>query len=251
MKSLNRFSVLAALLLVCLLCLASGRGFAAFEVPHYKGYITDNADVVSPEIEAKIAQIARELDNKTNAQIAVLTVNSLDGTPLETAALQTARKWGVGDKKANSGLLILLAVQDRKLRTEIGYGIEGIITDGTSGQVQDEVMLPAFRAGDYGIGLLNGTAVYADRIARSYDVQLQSLSAEGGTLPPPVQEDRSIPGFLIPFIILFFFLSLFGRRRHGFFGGGYYGGGGFGSSGGGFGGFGGGGFGGGGSSRGW
>lgn len=237
---------------------------AAFQIPQHQGYVTDNADVLSPQAEQLLTAISRELDTKTKAQIAVVTVPSLDGTPIENAALQTARQWGVGDKKAgNTGLLILLALQDRRVRTEIGYGIEGIITDGTSGEIQDTYMVPYFREGNYEQGLVQGTAAYASLIARDAGVTLASLSGETAAAleQPPTQEEDDDGSALWPVLLILFFwflLSIIGsRRRGGFFfggpsiGGGFSGGsGGFGG-GGGFGGFGGGGFGGGGSSRGW
>lgn len=240
-------------------------GWAAYQVPPYQGYVTDLAEVLSPEAEAKITQIAEELDQKTKAQIAVLTVPTLDGTPIETASLQTARTWGVGSKQAgNTGLLMLFAIQDRQLRTEVGYGIEGIITDGTAGQVRDEIFVPYFRQGDYETGILTGTAFYAQKIAQANGIELQSLTGEAApdfSQRHAREEAPSLGGsvFLIFFGILFFVIILSalagGRRRGGPFGG-YWGGygGGFGGgfgSGGGFGGFGGGGFGGGGASGRW
>src|SRR5688500_6117702 len=79
--------------------------WAAFQVPPFQGYVTDQANVLSPEAEQKIAQIDEELKRKTTAQIAVLTVDTLDNTPVEQAALETARQWGVGGGEGNTGLL--------------------------------------------------------------------------------------------------------------------------------------------------
>lgn len=233
---------------------------AAFRVPRFDGYVTDRADVLAPETEQRMTAIAEELNRKTQSQIAVLTVLSLEGTPPEQAALETARQWGVGSKKAgNTGLLILLAVQDRKLRTEIGYGLEGIIPDGLSGEIQDTAMLPAFRQGDFNTGLLRGTAIYAATIAKDKNVTLDTLSGQGDLARTEnrqnAEEEGGIGNLFFLLFLLFFILPLLFRRRGGFYGGGFYGGGfgggGFGGGGGGFGGFGGGGFGGGGSSRGW
>lgn len=235
--------------------------WAAFQVPRHEGYVTDQAHVLSPETEQQLTQVAKELDEKTSAQIAVLTVNTLNGTPVEQAALETARAWGVGAQKKNTGLLILVAVQDRQLRTEIGYGLEGMITDGTSGQIQDTYMVPAFRANDYDRGIRNGTLAYAQTIAHAYEVPLTSISQETATA---LAEEKEAGPEATPYLdamvflfILFFFglmiLNLWLRSRFGGGrGGGYYGGfGGGGFDGGSFGGFGGGSFGGGGSSRSW
>lgn len=256
---LNRFLVACALAVVCMVVLGLPV-HAAFKVPKTQGYVTDLADVLSPAAEQQLTALAQELDQKTKAQIAVLTVHTLDGTPIEQAALETGRTWGVGNKKS-MGLLILVAVEDRQLRTEVGYGMEGIITDGTAGQIQDRYMIPWFKQGQYEQGILQGTMAYAQKIARFYEVTLSGLSGQPDF---PVDEthgaDDSVSGafvfLVISFIMLMLFLQALGVfPRHwgggfygGGFGGGFYGGGG-GSSG--FGGFGGGSFGGGGSSRGW
>lgn len=261
--------ILAVLIMVFAASSSHAKAQSQNAIPPYQGYITDQADVLSPEAEQTLTAIAQELDDKTSAQIAVLTVDTIGNKSIEEASLEVARAWGIGDKKENTGLLILVAVSDRKLRTEVGYGLEGIIPDGLSGQIQDEKMLPYFRSGDYETGIVLGTATYADKIAQSYNVTLESLS---GQTAPPAETPATGDGLELSDIIIFLiFLFIFGiwtlienvlrwigilpkrRTRRG--GGGYYGGGWLGGSGGGFsggfGGFGGGGFGGGGSSRGW
>lgn len=233
---------------------------AAFKVPPQDGYVTDNAQVLSEEVEQSLEALATELDQKTKAQLAILTVPTLDDTPLENASLEVARQWGVGDKKHSNGLLILLAVDDHKLRTEIGYGLEGTITDGTSGQIQDQHMLPYFKRGDYQTGLLRGSQAYAYRIAKENQVTLSGLNGQAIDTHPGKKQGKDgeggIPWFTLLFVFFFLLPMFFARRR----GAGYYaspfiggfGGGGYsGDSGSSFGGFGGGDFGGGGSSRGW
>jgi uncharacterized protein len=244
-----------------LLVVSSLPALAAFKPPQYEGYVTDLAQVLSPETRARIEAVAQELDRKKAAQMAVLTVNTLDGTPIEQAALETARTWGVGRKEeGNNGLLILVAVQDHRLRTEIGYGLEGVITDGTSGQIQDQYMIPAFKAGDYERGIWQGAAAYAGTIAQAKGITLEALN---GYTPPqeaaPTAEEDPLAGWVIflfigavMLLMILQSLGIFPGGRGGmYWGGGGFGGGGFGGGGGGFGGFGGGGFGGGGSSRGW
>jgi uncharacterized protein len=240
--------------------------WAAFRVPQTQGYVTDQAGILTPETRDKVTAVARELDEKKAAQLAVLTVDTLGGTPIEQAGLEVARTWGVGRKQeGDNGLLILVAVKDHQLRTEIGYGLEGIITDGTSGYIQDQYMIPAFKAGDYNLGIWQGAAAYAQKIAEAKGIQLDALS---GYTPPQEEEPEEAPfaGWMIFLVIGFIMLLMIlqalgrfprGRGGGGFWGGGGYWGGGFGGGGGGFGGdggfggFGGGGFGGGGSSRNW
>ena len=252
---------------------ADGAGYAAggFQVPAYVGYVNDFSHLLSPESEARITSVAQQLDEQAGVQLAVVTIPSLQGRTVEEAALAIARKWGVGGKKKNTGLLILVSARDRKMRTEIGYGLEGIITDGASGAIQDRYMVPYFKQGDYDQGILNGTMAYATQIAQAYDITLQG-STPTASIPArePVDDFGSLMGALLAFLfahpILWIVIGIMilrnllggGRRRGGFWsgGGGYYGGGfgGGGFSGGGgssFGGFDGGSFGGGGSSRDW
>lgn len=240
----------------------SSSALAAFTPPKFTGYVVDSANVLSPEVEAKMTAVAKEIDDKTDAQIAIVTVPTLDGTPIETASLETGRAWKLGDKSTNKGLLLFVAVNDHKLRTEVGYGLEGLFPDGLTGQVRDDIMVPAFKAGDMGVGLYGAEVFYAQKIAEDQKLTLASLSGETvPTLPPPEEDTELPPGALlllllgiVGFVILSHLMSK-GRGGSGFGGpGGFYmGGGGFGSgsSGGGFGGGGGGSFGGGGSSGDW
>lgn len=249
------------LIAVLLTAIFSAFAYAAFKVPSYKGYVTDLADIISPETEQKITQIAKELKQKTSAEIAVLTIPTLDGTPIEQAGLATGRKWGVGSKKAgNTGLLILVVPDDRQMRIEVGYGLEGIITDGTAGQIRDEFMIPSFKQGNYDQGILQGVAVSALKIATSKDITLESLTGVNTTLSSTEEEafegtaNKAIFAiFMFLFIgyILLQRLGIIPAVRHGSRGGyGGFSGGGFGG-GSSFGGFGGGSFGGGGASGRW
>ncbi|HDQ15409.1 MAG TPA: TPM domain-containing protein, partial [Sediminispirochaeta sp.] len=170
-----------------------------------------------------------------------------------------AEKWGVGSGESDNGVILLMAMAERQVRLEVGYGLEGAIPDGKSGAILDEMVLPFFREGDFGSGFLTGTAALAQEIAAEYDVDLGDIempAAASGSRRSRTDEDGGIPAGLIIFLLIFFFgggrvflpLMLLG----GFGGRGSHRGG-FGSSGfggGGFGGFGGGGFGGGGASRG-
>ncbi len=242
--------------------------WASFKVPQPQGYVTDLAHILSPATTQKITQIAMELDQKTSAQIAVLTVSQLDGTPVEMASLETARTWGIGSKKSGgTGLLIFYAAKDHKLRVEVGYGLEGTITDGTSGEIQDDDMLSAK---SYDQGFLQGVAAYAQKIAQADGVTLASLHGNGVLVLPQSQsqntpQNSGVSALFTLGLFVFLMMIMLSQRFAG--SGGVWGGlftllalnslgglgggnsGGFGGDD--FGGFGGGGFGGGGSTRDW
>ena len=214
------------------------------------GWVNDYAGVIDGANSAKITSLIGELQEKTTAEIAVVTITSLESQNLEDFTNRLFAGWGIGKKGKDNGVMILVAVNERKIRIETGYGVEGVIPDGAAGAIIREDMAPYFRSGDMGAGILAGTYAVANRIAAGYNVQLTGSYApaySGRTRKATVIEKILSFIFMVFMIILFIknpwlFLLLLSSGRHG-------GGGGFG--GGGFGGFGGGSSGGGGASGGW
>jgi uncharacterized protein len=224
--------------------------------PKPRGWVNDHAGILNQSERSLLSALANELERATSAEIAVVTLNTIGTTPIEEYAVDLFEKWGIGKKDKDNGLLILVAVNERQVRIEVGYGLEGVITDGLAGQIIREKIVPEFRQGNFGRGLLAAAATTANLIAKEAGVELREL----GSIPRETYHIRqksaleSLLGNLIYFMFLFF---IFGGRFFifplffPFFGGGRYwsrGGGGFG---GGFGGFGGGLSGGGGASGSW
>jgi uncharacterized protein len=227
------------------------------------GYVNDFAHVLNQSTISEIDDICRQIDEKAHAQIALVTVNSLDGSDIESYAVNLFKKWGIGDKASNRGVLILYAIQDRRARIEVGYGLEPILPDGKVGSFQREAV-PLMRAGDHNGALLLVTERVTDVITQDAGVQLTKSQPHAHT----EQDNQPQPGLSLGTIavlaIVFFivmatplrsivfailFSSLFGGGR-GYGRGGGWSGGGFGG-GGSFGGFGGGSSGGGGASSSW
>jgi uncharacterized protein len=237
------------------------------DLPQPTDYVSDFAHVLSPEAVARLDSLCAQLDHsQANAQIAVVTVRTLDGDDAADYANTLEDKWKVGKKGSDRGVLVLLAVDDHKYRIEPGYGLEGILPDGKVGDIGRE-MVPALRANDYDGAVTGAVDEVAQVIAADAKVTLQD---EPATASQPVSYARHsrVIGKLIMliFLLIFFggssiFRLLLGYGLFssfmggGFRGGGGFGGGGFGgggdSGGGGFGGFGGGGFGGGGAGGSW
>jgi uncharacterized protein len=272
MSSPLRLAKTAAQLLLFLLlvCAASAR---AEQIKNLKpqGYVNDFAGVLSAQAKDKLTALCTEVDQKAQAQISVVTVSSLEGESAEQYSFDLATQWGVGPKQKDRGVLILVAPNDHKYWTQVGYGLEPILPDGKVGGFGREAV-PLLRQNDYSGAALLMTERVAQVIAEDQKVTLNSLS---GAPPPPAEPDNSpapfggiIPILFLVIFILFpvlgFLLRLFfgfggsNRYRGGggmwmggpWFGGGSWGGGG-GGGGGGFGGFGGGSFGGGGAGGGW
>jgi uncharacterized protein len=226
-------------------------------------YVNDFAHVLDQGTVAQLDDICQQIEQKAKAQIAVVTVNSLDGSDIESYAVALYKQWGIGSKATDHGVLILLAVQDRKYRIEVGYGLEPILTDGKVGGIGREAV-PLLKQNNYSGAILLMTSRVADVIAQDAGITLP------GSRPVlPAQPEEEHPGVsagglillaVIVLLVLFtplrgllFWLLLSGGGRGGYGGGGGWGGGGggFGGGGGGFGGFGGGSSGGGGASGGW
>lgn len=255
------------LIMVLVLCagfLSTAQAAPAPVSPTAEFFVNDYADVLQPQTEQEIMNLAVDLYNQCQAQLVVLTVNSLDGIPIEEYAIDTAQGWGIGGEKEDNGLLMLVAVDDRESRIEVGQGLEGALPDGKTGRVQDQFMLPYFRENDYGTGILEGYKALAAVVYEEYGIE-PGAGLEGYT--DNLNGDDGLSPFALLLILLLFggtglwFFVMASRNRGGsrrsygsgpFFGG-YGGGGGSGFGGGSGGGFSGGGgsFGGGGSSRSW
>jgi uncharacterized protein len=229
---------------------------------HPTDYLNDFAHVLDPTTIAQLDNICQQLDQKAHAQIAVVTVNSLDGSDIDSYAVDLYKQWGIGSKATDHGVLILLAVQDKKYRIEVGYGLEPILPDGKVGSFGREAV-PLLRQNDYNGAVSLMTSRVADVIAQDAGIQITGPRPQVSA-PVRGQPQKGLTGkqllilgvvllivLLTPLRKLLFYFLLFGGGGGGYGGGGYSGGGGFGGGGGGFGGFGGGSSGGGGASGGW
>lgn len=224
-------------------------------------YVVDLAGIIKDDIEAQLNTYLKELEQKTTAQVVVLTVQSLDGEDIEGFSLRMAEKWKLGQKGKDNGLLITVALQDRRYRFETGYGLEGILPDSLLGSIGRQYFIPYFRKGDYSTGIFNATLAVVRIIAANEGVEITGMPKIGvkGKKVKGIGFFDAIIVFGIFAIVLYLFIrhpglllfllfsSSMGGRRGGWSGGSGFGGGGFG----GFGGGGGGGFGGGGASGRW
>ena len=152
--------------------------------PAQRTYIVDTADMVSAEDATQIEKIGAELRAKTKAEIVVVTVPTLGGTDIESYANELFRSWGIGDARLNNGVLLLIAKDDRAFRIEVGYGLEGAITDGYAGSVLD-AMKGEFRKENYSPAILTAYVTLAQKAAAEYGVALESLGAALGIPAKP------------------------------------------------------------------
>jgi uncharacterized protein len=226
-----------------------------FTVPSLRSAVTDQAGMLSPATRSHLENTLQTFRDQGGAQIAVLTVPSLFGLSIEQASIQIVDQWKLGGRESDDGVLLLIAKQERKIRIEVGQGLEGVLPDAYAKRIIDEGISPLFREGDIEGGVLVGVYQIAQRT--NPEINLRSL-LEGRKV---VQRKRKEGRPWISLLIFFCMIAPFNLMNMGVFGGsrrmrgrgGYYwgghGGGGFGG-GGGFSG-GGGGFSGGGASGGW
>jgi uncharacterized protein len=243
--------------IVCLAFVVLGQASAQAQsnpdFPELTGRVVDGADLLPAKVERRLSQMLEAHEQSTTEQVVVVTLPNLQGYAIEDFGYQLGRHWGIGQKGEDNGALLIVAEEERRIRIEVGYGLEGRLTDATSATIINQVITPAFRQGDFATGIANGAAA-----------MVQVLGGEPLAVPKSrrstVEDDRPHPalGILFFVIVLIAFFSggvgggrggrsallagalvggLGGGRGGGFGGGGFSGGGG--------------GFGGGGASGGW
>ncbi len=246
--------------LIALLCFLLPAG-AAPQFPALTGRVVDGANILSPATKADLDQKLAALEAKTSRQLVVVTVPSLQGYEISDYGYQLGRAWGIGQKQLNNGVLLIVAPTEHKVRIEVGYGMEPILTDALSEVIIQNTLLPAFRKGDFNAGVEAGVDALIQQLSLDTSAAEARAAAAEHNVGQGGQQGGGLTGLLIVLFIAFALFRVFGgwaflpflfsggggRYRGGGFGGGF-GGGGFG--GGGFGG-GGGSFGGGGASGGW
>ena len=140
---------MAMVLMVALFAIAPA---FAINFPALTGRVVDQANIIQPDTRAAIEQRSADLEEKSGIQLVVATVNSLEGQEIEPYANELFRKWALGEKKKNNGVLMLVAPNERRVRIEVGYGLEGTLTDALSKVIISNAMTPRFKAGNFSEG---------------------------------------------------------------------------------------------------
>jgi uncharacterized protein len=230
---------------------------AALDVPALKARVNDYAGMLSSYTEKQLEGILRDLEQTDSTQIAVLTIPSLEGEVIAEFAIKVAEQWKIGQRGFDNGAILLIAKADREIRIEVGYGLEGSLTDLISGRIIRNVIVPRFRAGNFDQGVLDGVQAMIGVVRGEYQAPEKIPSRQGSKIKGTNPVFIGWVVFVFIFVLLGRLRRLFGHRgaRRSTLGALWLGGlGGRGSSSGGFGGGfggGGGGFGGGGASGGW
>lgn len=251
MSHLLRIPLLALLLTAALALQAQGLQAQDIDFPELTGRVVDRAELLDPATETRLSERLAAHEEATTEQLVVATLPELQGVSIEEYGYQLGRHWGIGQEEKDNGALLIVAPNERKVRIEVGYGLEGRLTDAQSSAIINQTLTPAFREGDYARGISEGVAA----MIRVLGGDPMETRATSGT--PAGEQGPQGPASILFFVMFVIVMSLVRGGRGGLLaglllggalGGGSRGGGGFG--GGGFGG-GGGGFGGGGASGGW
>jgi uncharacterized protein len=201
---------------VALLCLAVPASAVDWKSYKYEGFVSDFAHVVDPQSRAELEDYAARVQQATGAQLAFVTLPSLQGEPIEDVTNDLFHAWGVGQKTEDNGAMVLLSVGDHKSRLEVGGGLGGAVPDGMAGTLLDD-MRPALRQGQYGAAMIAAAVRLGETIAKDQGVEI----------PPPqsYRRPRAITRDSLPWpLILFGIFCILAILRRG--GGGYGGGGG-------------------------
>ncbi len=256
--------------LLALLLLLVAAPLQAQQFPELTGRVVDAADILPPDVEQQIIARSEEIERQTTAQVVVATVPDLQGYEIEDYGYRLGRTWGIGQKreaggKGDNGVILLVAPNERRVRIEVGYGLEPVLTDALSAVIIQSAVLPKFRAGDMPGGVLDGFDQIAKQVELPPEEAAANVQAAEARAAATGQGGGGVPiqGIIFFLFLIFWIWSVIRRAKHGkrsrrggpivIWGpgtGGWGGGGGGWGGGGGFGG-GGGGFGGGGASGGW
>lgn len=197
-------------LVVVFLLIITTLSVSALEVPQLSGYVNDYARILSSSTKGKIESYLSAVEKSHGAQIALLSIPSLEGESLEAYSLRVVDKWKLGTEKEDNGVLLLIATSEKKIRIEVGYGLEGVITDAMSGYIIRNAIVPSFKRGNFEEGISRGLQAIGGLVAGEVSISQSQIKKSQS------EEKRggSTPIFFIIFIIIFLLTRIGGYQRY-------------------------------------
>jgi len=186
---------LAALLLGTLPSSASAQNF-----PDLTGRVTDAADIIPADVETRLTLKLEALEQQSQRQVVIATIPDLQGYEISDYGYRLGREWGIGDKERNDGALLIVAPNERKVRIEVGYGLEPVLTDGLSWKIINEDIVPSFKQGDMPGGIEAGTDAIINQLSLPPE-EAQKIAAEASSTPDTAD---FVPLIFMMFIAMFF-----------------------------------------------
>lgn len=197
-------NILALLFCFCLTLLLACQA-AALDVPPLQGRVNDYASLLSPSTRASLESVLKTLESSDSTQIVVLTIDSLQDDSLEDFSLRVVEDWKIGQQGLDNGVLLLVARDDRKIRIEVGYGLEGKLTDLTAGKIIRNVIGPNFKQGDFNQGVIDGVGAIVATVRGEFTADTAVRPTKTGQFDPG--------GFLTTMIFIFFIFGSLLRRN--------------------------------------
>lgn len=191
---------------------------SAVSLPAPSGFVNDFANVIANGEEQRLEQTLTEFQQSTGHEITVVTVESLQDTDIELLAVDLFKQWGIGQTGQDNGVLLLIAPNDRRMRIEVGYGLEPYITDSEASRIIRDVLTPAFRADDFADGITTAVALLMAQ-ARDLTVELPSGKTAGFSFLDTYFNTFGFWGVLIPFFIMEWFVTILARSKSWWLGG--------------------------------
>ncbi|MEE4241317.1 MAG: TPM domain-containing protein [Desulfopila sp.] len=199
----TRRAIFATFFCTILVFILSADTVFPLDVPPLQGRVNDFAEILSPATETQLDQILTLLEKTDSTQVVVLTLSSLQGEALENFSLKVVEQWQIGRAELDNGALLLIAVQDRKVRIEVGYGLEGTLTDLTAGRIIRNDILPYFKQGNFNLGVLAGVNAIVATVQGEY-----SSSGKASR-----QQQDDFFGILAMLMFFFFFIGNIFRKK--------------------------------------
>ncbi|MGA2463559.1 MAG: TPM domain-containing protein [Thermodesulfobacteriota bacterium] len=187
---MRKWLFLPVFFLLCLSFVAYG-----LDVPKLQGYVNDYAGLISPSAKSKIEEELRAFEQSDSTQIVILTIPSLEGENIEEFGIKVAEAWKIGQQVKDNGVLFIVSKQDRKIRIEVGRGLEGKLTDLMAGRIIDQIIKPRFKQGDFDGGVIAGVSALIDGTRGEFKAEQRPFQRRQKGLPP--------------FLTLFLFLGVF------------------------------------------
>lgn len=164
-------------LILCIVLLTFSICARAGTIPAPSGYVNDYAHMLSNVQTLTLAKQLQDFERQTSNQVVIATFDSLNNEPLESFSVHLAQQWKIGTKEHNNGVLLLIIKNEHKIRIEVGYGLEGVLTDATSSSIIRNQMTPAFKQGDYAAGIQSGTHAILEAIKGEYKADTQAQTS--------------------------------------------------------------------------
>lgn len=204
--SLDTIAMLRAFLVVLLFAVPA---LAAPKFPALTGRVVDDANILSPATRTELTAMLKRHEQASGQQVVVVTLPSLQGYSIEDFGYQLGRYWGIGQKDKNTGALLIVAPKEHKVRIEVGYGLEGTLTDAQSSVIINRDIVPQFKRGDFNAGILAGTTTILKVLGGDASAAQPAKSAPSAQNAPWV-----VPVFFAGFLIVMILIFVL-RRRYG------------------------------------